>query len=75
MLYKKNFSCSIDFKHLMKGLGQGPYARVLIFLILSFSIVFLINYDHPTSLRPEPSAVAHQEYGGISWLGWRRGET
>lgn len=60
----------------MKGLGQGPYARVLIFLIPSFSIVFLVNYDHPTSLCLQPSAVAHRGEGGnwYMWLGRRGGE-
>lgn len=63
----------------MKGLGRGPYARVLIFLIPSSSIAFLVNWDHPTSLCVEPSAVALRGEGGISymWLGpeGRRGET
>lgn len=55
----------------MKGLGQRPYARVLIFLILSFCIVFLVNKNRPTSLCLRPSSVAHQGEGGISymWLG------
>lgn len=34
----------------MKGLGRGPYARVLIFLIPSFGIAFLVKRDRPTSL-------------------------